>query len=218
MVVTNALGLVISTPALLSVPNAPLRSWGNNTYGQLGNGSADYNAHPVPVSVASNVVAVAGYFHSLFVKSDGTLWAMGKNYYGQLGNGSNTATNRPVNVVGFSVASLGAMDMADHSLAVAKALATVTLTNLAQTYDGTAKPVSGVTSPTSLAVSLTYNGSANAPTSAGSYTVVGTAHGSTTLWPGGFVVQPQFLRRGGGRPATAVCRAGDSNSRLDWKS
>ena len=67
--------------------------------------------------------------------------------------------------------------MANHSLAVAamlKSPATVTLTNLAQTYDGAAKPVSVVTSPTNLAVSVTYNSLANAPTNAGSYTVVAT--------------------------------------------
>jgi hypothetical protein len=51
---------------------------------------------------------------------------------------------------------------------------TVTLGNLSQTYDGTAKSVSATTTPTNLTVSITYNGSANAPTNAGSYTVIGT--------------------------------------------
>jgi hypothetical protein len=51
---------------------------------------------------------------------------------------------------------------------------TVTLGNLNQTYDGTAKSVTATTTPTNLTVNLTYNGSANAPTNAGSYTVIGT--------------------------------------------
>jgi hypothetical protein len=50
----------------------------------------------------------------------------------------------------------------------------VTLGNLAQTYDGTAKSVSATTTPPGLAVDVTYNGSANAPTNAGSYAIVGT--------------------------------------------
>jgi hypothetical protein len=44
--------------------------------------------------------------------------------------------------------------------------------SLNQTYDGTAKSVV-VLSPTNLVVELTYDGSDNAPTNAGSYTVVG---------------------------------------------
>jgi len=51
---------------------------------------------------------------------------------------------------------------------------TVTLSNLSQTYDGTAKSVTATTTPSGLTVNLTYNGSTNAPTNAGSYTVIGT--------------------------------------------
>jgi hypothetical protein len=50
--------------------------------------------------------------------------------------------------------------------------ATITLLNLAQTYDGTPRTVAATTVPAGLAVSLTYNGSASAPVNAGSYAVV----------------------------------------------
>ena len=46
--------------------------------------------------------------------------------------------------------------------------------SLNQTYDGSAKAATATTTPIGLAVSFTYNGSATIPTSAGSYTVVGT--------------------------------------------
>ena len=52
--------------------------------------------------------------------------------------------------------------------------ATVTLGNLSQTYDGTAKAVSVTTAPPSLLVHVTYDGLANAPTNVGTYTVIGT--------------------------------------------
>lgn len=63
---------------------------------------------------------------------------------------------------------------ASGTLVVAKAGATVTLTSLAQTYNGTQRVVTGTTSPSSLPLTITYNGSTNAPTNAGNYTVVGT--------------------------------------------
>ena len=71
------------------------------------------------------------------------------------------------------------------SVNVAKAVGTVMLSNLVQVYNGTAQVVTVTTSPTNLVVNLTYNGSGNAPTNAGSYTVIGTINdanyqGSTT--------------------------------------
>ena len=60
------------------------------------------------------------------------------------------------------------------SLSVGKATATVTLSNLAQIYTGSALSATATANPANLSVSLTYNGSAAAPTAAGSYTVVAT--------------------------------------------
>ena len=60
-----------------------------------------------------------------------------------------------------------------------KTAATVTLSNLSQVADGTAKTVTATTTPAGLTVSLTYNGSVYAPADAGSYTVVGIINDST---------------------------------------
>jgi hypothetical protein len=62
------------------------------------------------------------------------------------------------------------------SVTVNPALATVTLGNLSQTYDGTAKPVNVTTSPAGLNVGVTYNASSLPPTNAGSYLVVATVN------------------------------------------
>jgi hypothetical protein len=51
--------------------------------------------------------------------------------------------------------------------------ATITFGDLNQVYDGTAKRVSVTTVPPDLTVIVTYNGSMNAPTNVGKYTVVG---------------------------------------------
>jgi hypothetical protein len=60
------------------------------------------------------------------------------------------------------------------TLTVNKATASITLGSLNQTYNGSAKAATATTTPSGLAVTFTYNGSATVPTSAGSYTVVGT--------------------------------------------
>jgi MBG domain/MBG domain (YGX type) len=52
----------------------------------------------------------------------------------------------------------------------------VTLENLNQTYDGLPKPVAAATVPAGLAVIITYNGSAVAPTNAGNYSVTATVN------------------------------------------
>ena len=86
-----------------------------------------------------------------------------------LGAGSATITaSQPGN------ANWGAATPVSQVLMVTKATGAITLGNLSQSYDGTAKSVSVTTTPSSLNVALTYNGSASAPTNAGSYTAVAT--------------------------------------------
>ena len=76
--ITNAYGMSISTPVTVTVGTPQLLAWGHNNSGQLGDGTTGIRSYAV--SVASNVVvAAAGQRHSLFVKGDGTLWAMGYN-------------------------------------------------------------------------------------------------------------------------------------------
>ena len=107
VVVTNASGMVISYPVRAMVGHPCLLAWGQNDFGQLGNGTntdRDY-PNPTPFTVASNVVTGAeGGLHSLFVMADGTLWAMGYNISGQLGYGMTSSTNLPVNVASNVVA------------------------------------------------------------------------------------------------------------------
>jgi sugar lactone lactonase YvrE len=72
-----------------------------------------------------------------------------------------------------------------YSLVVNKGTATVTLTNLSQTYTGSPLAATATTNPTGLSVVLTYNGISTIPTTAGTYTVVATINdsnyqGSTT--------------------------------------
>ena len=78
-------------------------AWGNNSSGQLGDGSTTSKNTPVQVSGLSRMTAVAaGSSHTAALKNDGTVWAWGNNSNGQLGDGSTTSKNTPVQVSGLS--------------------------------------------------------------------------------------------------------------------
>ncbi len=76
---------------------------GENWWGQLGDGTGgdigDYQSTAVQVSGLSEIIAVsAGWGHSLFLKSDGTVWSVGGNQYSQLGDGTTTDHSVPLKV------------------------------------------------------------------------------------------------------------------------
>lgn len=78
-------------------------SFGNNVYGQLGNGTKVDSNVPLQGSGFTEMVSVGrGWLHSLAIKSDGTVWTWGDNEYGQLGNGTKTDSTVPVKVSGLT--------------------------------------------------------------------------------------------------------------------
>jgi alpha-tubulin suppressor-like RCC1 family protein len=78
-------------------------SWGNNMFGQLGDGSTTDRYTPVQVSGLVSVTALGGRgYHSLAIKSDGSVWTWGLNGDGQLGDGTTRNSSVPVQVIGLS--------------------------------------------------------------------------------------------------------------------
>jgi alpha-tubulin suppressor-like RCC1 family protein len=79
---------------------------GWNGYGQLGAGNSinGFGTNRPVQTVASNVTAIAvGWYDSLFLKSDGSLWAMGGGSSGDLGDGTFFQTNQPEQIVASGV-------------------------------------------------------------------------------------------------------------------
>jgi alpha-tubulin suppressor-like RCC1 family protein len=76
--------------SLVLDPSGTVWAWGGNPFGQLGTGS--FSAGREQIETVADLSGVnslaAGYYHSLALKSDGTVWAWGADFMGQLGNGT----------------------------------------------------------------------------------------------------------------------------------
>ncbi len=74
-----------------------LWSFGNNDFGQLGNGAnvSSASAQQEDSNATTWVQVSAGYNHTCAIKTDGTLWCWGGNRFGQLGINSILNTNIP---------------------------------------------------------------------------------------------------------------------------
>jgi len=100
--------------------------WGQNLYGQLGDGTVTLRNVPTRVSGMSSVVQVsAGKYHTCAIKTDGSAWCWGFNQHGQLGDNATHQTCSandcslspvPVSGLGSGVSSIGAGR--DHSCAL----------------------------------------------------------------------------------------------------
>jgi hypothetical protein len=63
-----------------------LWGWGQNSVGQIGDGTTNSKTRPTATNSGSNWSSVtSGDAHSLALKNDGTLWAWGSNTFGQAG-------------------------------------------------------------------------------------------------------------------------------------
>ncbi len=101
-----AVGAGVNTTLTID-PDTGLWDWGDNTYGQLGDGTTTFHPNAVQVldigggpSLLTGVVAATGGLnHSLAVLSDGRIAAWGSNVSGQLGDGTTTDRTIPVQVI-----------------------------------------------------------------------------------------------------------------------
>jgi len=103
LAISSAFVAAVTSPQPASAGGtAVLQSWGDNTYGELGDGSkinADFpETVKLPAGVTGFTAVAAGGEHTLAIGSDGNLYAWGDNGYGELGNGTTTSSNTPVEV------------------------------------------------------------------------------------------------------------------------
>jgi alpha-tubulin suppressor-like RCC1 family protein len=100
--------------------------WGNNNYGQLGDGDPFGFTRYVPVQAAGHTsdwaaVSAAGAVltaHTCAVKTNHTLWCWGDNAAGQLGDGTTTGSDVPVQAAGHTRDWAAVSASAAHTCAV----------------------------------------------------------------------------------------------------
>ncbi|MSQ28431.1 MAG: hypothetical protein EXR51_09890 [Dehalococcoidia bacterium] len=98
---TSIAGPCVASPWLwVGYPPMNLRAWGDNSSGQLGDGTNTQRSTPVTPFSPVFVGVAAGLSHSLGYTPDLHAWAWGANGSGQLGNNSTTSSSTPVQVVG----------------------------------------------------------------------------------------------------------------------
>ncbi|HOY62044.1 MAG TPA: RCC1 repeat-containing protein, partial [bacterium] len=97
-----------------------VKCWGNNDYGQLGDGTNTDRHAPVDVvGLTSGVASVSsGFDHTCAVTTSGGVKCWGTNYYGQIGDGTTTNSYMPVDVVGLASGVISVSSWSSHTCAV----------------------------------------------------------------------------------------------------
>lgn len=77
-------------------------AWGDNTYGQLGDGSVISTDSPVVVELEKIHSVAAGDDFSLALDYEGDVYAWGRNVYGQIGENTSAYINKPKKISNLS--------------------------------------------------------------------------------------------------------------------
>jgi alpha-tubulin suppressor-like RCC1 family protein len=133
-----------------------VQCWGNNAFGQLGDGTNTDQATPQPVTgLGSGVVAIAaGQVHTCALTTAGAVQCWGANVHGQLGDSSTTNKSAPQPVTGLAsgVAAIAAGEFHTCALTTAGAVQCWGRNVSGQLGDGTTtskstpQPVAGMAS------------------------------------------------------------------------
>ena len=100
--------------------NRHVKCWGDNSSGQIGDGTTTERDTPVAVKrITDAIMVAAGYGHTCALLVGGSVDCWGANTYGQLGDGTTTERTTPVRVVGIRKAIMVAAGYRDTCALIA---------------------------------------------------------------------------------------------------
>jgi alpha-tubulin suppressor-like RCC1 family protein len=142
-----------------------LKCWGDNGYGQLGDGTTTQRRTPVAVSgLSSAVSAIASRnAHTCALLLTGAVQCWGQNTNGKLGDGTTTQRTTPVNVSGLSSGVIAISAADNHTCALLRTGGVKCWGEAGKTGDGTSTvrytpvDVSGLTSGVSAISAAGYH-------------------------------------------------------------
>lgn len=104
--------------ALLS--SGQVQCWGDNAYGQLGDGTTTNRGTPATVlNLSGATLLSAGAYHTCAILNSGGITCWGQNQFGQLGDGNkNQNALLPVNVSGLSGQAIAVSSGGYHTCAI----------------------------------------------------------------------------------------------------
>jgi alpha-tubulin suppressor-like RCC1 family protein len=221
-----AAGLCLASPGTASAaestaqpPAGAALAWGDNTYGELGNGTTTNSPVPVAVDLPTGVrvtAVSANANFSLALTSAGRVLAWGENDLGELGDGTSgapSATPVPVDLpAGTRVTAISAGG--SYSLAVTSTGSVLAwgFNNYGQLGNGT----SGGYSPVPVAVKLPARIRVTAVAAGGGYSLALTSTGSVLAWgyAGTTSITPIPVDLPAGTRVTAVTSGGNDSLAL----
>ena len=174
-------------------------TWGDNSSGQLGDGTNTNRSTAAQVSLGNGAMAIAaGAKHTLALTYDGSVWAWGENSSGQLGDGTTLSRSTPMQVAGLAnVVAVAAG--ATHNIAIEN-------DGSVWTWGGNAYGQLGDGTTVDRPVPVQVRGIANVvQVAAGAtYTLVRFYDGSVGEWGDGFPLRFSFLGGTGGFTRAAI--------------
>ncbi len=93
---TQTIAISAGTSTFLALKeNGTVWGWGQNSYGQIGDGTQMDRSKPTRTLISEVVAISAGGDFGMALKKDGTVWTWGDNSKGALGDGTTTGRLKP---------------------------------------------------------------------------------------------------------------------------